>query len=120
MGYCSHVKLNMINLIATEETTLKCPLTMVVLFQWVHQGMNCMGPREYLQQHHNPSLHKNGFCVHDAMLPVGERERHEIVVEDLLSKEEDKQQKNLPFMAYTHHDHTMCPQNGFLVANQSI
>jgi hypothetical protein len=32
------------------------------------------------------------------MLPVGERERHEIV-EDLLSKEEDKQHKNLPFMA---------------------
>ena len=53
------------------------------------------------------------------MLSVGERERHE-TVEDLLSKEEDKQHKNLPFMAQTHHDHTMCPQNGFLIANQSI
>jgi hypothetical protein len=95
MGYFSRVKLYLINLIATEETTLKCPLTMVVLFQWVHQGMNCMDPREYLQQNHNPSLHQNGFCVHDTMLPVGERERHEIV-EDL-SKEEDKQHKNLPF-----------------------
>lgn len=108
MGYCSRVKLYMINLIATEETTLKCPFTMVVLFQWVHQGMNCMGPREYFQQHHHPCLHKNGFCVHDAMLPVGEREKNEIV-EDLLSKEEDKQHKNLPFMAYTRHDHTSGP-----------
>ena len=52
------------------------------------------------------------------MLSVGERDRHEIV-EDLLSKE-DKQHKNLPFMAQAHHDHTLCPQNGFLIANQSI
>ena len=54
------------------------------------------------------------------MLPVGEREKHQLV-EDLLGKEEeDKQHKNLPFMAQTHHDHTMCPHNGFLIANQSI
>ena len=41
------------------------------------------------------------------MLPVGERERYELV-EDLFflsKKQEDKQQKNLPFMPQTHHDH---------------
>ena len=49
------------------------------------------------------------------MLPVGERERYELVEDLFLSKkQEDKQQKNLPFMPQTHHDHgTVCPQNGF-------
>jgi hypothetical protein len=52
------------------------------------------------------------------LLPVGERERYELVEDLLLSKQqEDKQQKNLPFMpAQTHHDHsTLCPQNVFLL-----
>ena len=120
---CITKRLDVINLIATTSKENQPP----EIFD--HGGPLPMGPpgpellhvraQRVLQQHDDPSLHKNGFLKW-MMLPVGEREKHQLV-EDLLGKEEeDKQHKNLPFMAQTHHDHTMCPQNGFLIANQSI
>ena len=85
---CITKRLDVINLIATtsKETNPLKSLTMVVLFPWVHQGLNCCmwEPREYCNSMMIPLFIKT-VLFKWMMLPVGEREMHEIV-EDLLSK----------------------------------